>query len=79
MNFYEQEMRQMFGDTDIILTDYGYHVMFFDDFCEMTYRDLLIDSELRDDATSAWMEDIVKNANVVLGNTSRMSTDRTIG
>ena len=67
------------GDTDIILTDYGYHVMFFDDFCEMTYRDLLIDSELRDDATSAWMEDIVKNANVVLGNTSRMNTDRTIG
>jgi len=66
------------GDTDIITSDYGYHVMYFEGFCEMTYRDLLIDSELRDDATSKWIEDIAKNTEVIVGNVSRLNTDRTM-
>lgn len=66
------------GDTDIILTDYGYHVMYFEGFCDMSYRDLLIDSELRDEATSEWIDDLAEAAEVVVGNTSRLNTDRTI-
>ena len=66
------------GDVEIITTDFGYHVMYFDSFCDMTYRDKLIDSNLRDDATTEWIEGIAKAADVVVGKTSRMHTDRTM-
>jgi len=66
------------GDTDIITTEYGYHVMYFDGFCDISYRDKLIDSDLRDDATAAWIEELAKAAEVVVGNVSRMNTDRTM-
>ena len=66
------------GDTEIIQTEYGIHIMYFDSFCDMTYRDLLIDSELRDAATSEWIDDIVEKAEVVVGKTNRLNTDRTM-
>jgi len=67
------------GDTGIILSDYGYHVMYFEGFCDMTYRDLLIDGELRNEATEKWANEIIENADVVVGDVSRLDTDRTIG
>ena len=66
------------GDVDIITTKYGYHVIYFDSFCDITYRDKLIDSELRSDATTSWIEELAKAAEVVVGNVSRMNTDRTM-
>ena len=67
------------GDTEVIMTEYGYHVMYFDSYCDITYRDQMIDSDLRDDATAEWIEDIAEAAEVVVGKTSRMNTDRTMG
>ncbi|MBO5892088.1 MAG: peptidylprolyl isomerase [Oscillospiraceae bacterium] len=66
------------GDTEIIKTEFGVHVMYFEGFCDMTYRDKLIDSELRDEATTAWIDEIVKNTEVIVGKTSRLHTDRTM-
>ncbi len=66
------------GDTEVILTEYGYHVMYFDSYCDMTYRDQMIDSDLRNDATSEWIDEIANAAEVVIGKTSRMNTDRTM-
>ena len=66
------------GDVEIIETEFGVHVMYFEGFCDMTYRDLLIDSDLRDAATADWIDEIVKNTEVVVGKTSRLYTDRTM-
>ena len=72
------DMDREVGDTDIILTEYGYHVMYFEGYCDMSYRDKMIDSDLRDNATTEWIEGIAKAAEVVIGKTSRLNTDRTM-
>lgn len=42
------------GDTGIIETEYGYHVMFYSSTDEMSYRDLLIDNDIRLEDTETW-------------------------
>ena len=66
------------GDTGIVLTDYGYHIMFFESFDEQTYRDYLIDQVLSTEASDKWAEEIIKDTDCVRGNLSRLDTDRTM-
>ena len=48
------------GDTGIVETEYGYHVMFFVGDSDMTYRDYQIETELRSAAVSAWYTETVE-------------------
>lgn len=63
------------GDTGIVETSYGYHVMYFVGDSDMNYRDYLIESELRSAELSDWYSETVEAINMVDGNTKYMSKD----
>ena len=44
------------GDTDIIQTDYGYHVMYFSGDNETTYRDYMVKNALLEKSITDWQE-----------------------
>lgn len=51
------------GDVEIIETEYGFHIMYYVSCNELSYRDLLIDNELRNDNYETWEKDtILKDA-----------------
>ncbi len=66
------------GDTGIVLTEYGYHIIYFESFAEQTYRDYMINIELCTEVSDKWAEEIVKGTDCVRGNLSRLDTDRTM-
>lgn len=49
------------GDTGIVETAYGYHVMYFCGFGP-TYRDYLVESTLRSNDYTAWQESVIGEA-----------------
>ena len=46
------------GDTGIVETEYGYHVMYYSCDDELTYRDLMIDYDLRIEDTEKWQKSL---------------------
>jgi len=67
------------GDTGIVETEYGYHIMYFVGDSEYTYRDYMISNDLTAAAVSEWYTSIVNNAVVTEGNTKYLSLDMVIG
>jgi len=63
------------GDTGVILTDYGYHVMFFASYDELTYRDYMITEDLRADDLNEWYNAIVEPVTYTLVNSKRIKMD----
>ena len=63
------------GDTGIVETEYGYHVMFFAGNAEQTYRDLLIENDLRNNDFTAWYTALTADITSEVGNTKYISTD----
>ena len=64
------------GDTGIVETSYGYHVMYYVETQENTYREYLIENHLRSEAADEWyvaLQDSYKAATKVL-DTSYVST-----
>lgn len=55
------------GDTGIVESNYGYHVMYFVGNAEQTYREHLIRSELETDTMNQWYSDLVEAVPVVDG------------
>ena len=66
------------GDTDVIETEYGYHVMYFVGYSEMSYRNYMIDSEMRDADHDKWYEEVLQTVTAELKNTSRMKLGLTL-
>ena len=48
------------GDTGIVETEYGYHVMYYVGASEQTYRNYMIENTLRTEAVNAWYTEIVE-------------------
>ena len=48
------------GDTGIVETKYGYHVMYYSSTDEMTYRDVLIEADLRKSDAEKWHDGLVE-------------------
>ena len=80
-NIYKGQMRDAFdawvydaarqpGDHGIVETDLGYHIMFFVEEQDNTYREFLIENTLRNQDTSKWYEELLKTVTVTEGNTS---------
>lgn len=44
------------GDVEIIETTYGYHIMYYVSCSELSYRDTMIDTEMKNEAYSEWEE-----------------------
>ena len=63
------------GDTNIIETEYGYHVMYFSGNTDYTYREYLITNDLADDDFTVWYTNLVDAVTMTEGNTKYVSTD----
>ena len=66
------------GDTAIVETEYGYHVMYFVGNSGMTYRDFMIESTLRNEDLTAWETGLIEAAELVVSNTKFVKTDLTL-
>lgn len=63
------------GDTGIIESPYGYHVMYYVGDSEMTYRDSMIYDEIKSETVSNWYSDILATAEVIEKDTSLLNKD----
>ncbi len=63
------------GDTGIVETNYGYHVMYFVGQSEETYREYLIQTDLETDAYNTWYNALVESVDMTVGDTSHIRTD----
>ena len=63
------------GDTGIVETEYGYHVMYFVGESDYTYRDYQIENELRSADASEWYTATVEAMTVTDGDFSYIATD----
>ena len=60
------EARQA-GDTGIVETEYGYHVMYYVGASEQTYRNYMIENALVTEAMETWYNDIVEAQTITDG------------
>ena len=63
------------GDTDIVETTYGFHVMYFVGNTDMTYRDFQIQNELRSEDVEVWHNDLLDALTVTDGSIDYIRTD----
>ena len=63
------------GDTGIVETTYGYHVMYFSGTTDQTYRDYLITNDLVSADMETWYNALLESYTVVNGDTSYMKKD----
>ena len=63
------------GDTGIVESDYGYHVMYFVGDSEQTYRDYQIENELRNNDLNTWYTEVVAAMTQTEGDTQYIRTD----
>ena len=67
------------GDTGIVETEYGYHIMYFVETNELFYRDQMIKSDLVNKDANDWRNELIEKATVVEGDLSRMEWDIVTG
>lgn len=63
------------GDTGIVETEYGYHVMYYVGENNQTYRNYLITNDLMNNAMNDWYTSLVENMPITNGDTSYMHKD----
>ncbi len=63
------------GDTGIVETNYGYHVMYFVGDAQQNYRDYLITNDLRNVDMNEWYTNLVDNAATTDGSTRYIRTN----
>ena len=63
------------GDTGIVETTYGYHVMYFVGAAQDTYREYLVKSDLASEDYSNWYNTLVDSLPMTVGDTSYMRTN----
>lgn len=63
------------GDTGIVETTYGYHVMYYVGTTGQTYRDYQIVNELISSDMEAWSQELLQSYTVTMGDTSYMRKD----
>ena len=63
------------GDAEVIKTQYGYHVMYYVGDDDLSYRDYMIENEMRDAAQEEWYKGIIDPVTPELADTSKMTLD----
>lgn len=63
------------GDTGIVETSYGYHVMYYCGEGTLSYRDMQLTQELTSRDMDTWYHDLIDSAVSEDGDTSRIRTD----
>jgi parvulin-like peptidyl-prolyl isomerase len=74
LNWSIAETRKV-GDTEVIESEYGYHVMYYVGASELNYRDMMISDDLRAADLQAWYEGIIGDAKAELVNDKFVKTD----
>ena len=67
------------GDTGIVETEYGFHVMYYSSTDPMTYRDYMIDTNMRAEDAENWHKELVEKIAFTEVNLSHMELDRVVG
>jgi parvulin-like peptidyl-prolyl isomerase len=67
------------GDTGLISTDYGYHVMYYVKANEQTFRDYMIENQIRADDMEAWKKALTEKVTVEEIDLSRMNWEYKFG
>ena len=67
------------GDTGIVESDYGYHIMFYVGDSDMTYREHLVTEALRNTDATAWYSELLDSATVTTLDTKYIRTDLVLG
>ena len=67
------------GDTGIVETEYGYHIMFYAGDSETTYRDFLISNELANNDYEDWYAALTGSVTADEGSFQYIRTDLTLG
>lgn len=67
------------GDTGIVETSYGYHVMYFCGNADITYRDYMITEDLRTADVSEWYNALIEAMTVTEGSSKYIRGDLTLG
>ncbi len=63
------------GDTGVIETEFGYHVMYYVGADETTYRDFMIENDIRTADQEEWYNGILEPVTTELKNTSKLRMD----
>lgn len=63
------------GDTGIVESSYGYHIMYFSGDADITYRDYMISEALRSTEVSEWYNALVEAMSMTEGNTKYIRKD----
>ena len=63
------------GDTGIIETEYGYHVMYFVGQGELSYRDGMISERIKEERIGTWYDEVLAIADIVEKDTSTLKKD----
>lgn len=63
------------GETGIIETEYGYHVMYFVGWSKLSYRDYMITEQLRDGDQKVWLQEILDNVEAEILDYSGLELD----
>ena len=66
------------GDTGIVETKHGYHVMYFEKEHDITYRDYMIQIDMANEDGMEWLEGIAKEMPATVVNLSGMPWDYTM-
>ena len=66
------------GDTGIVESSYGYHVMYFVGDSDVTYHDYLIETELRNADVNAWYEAATQALTITDGDAKYLKMDLVI-
>ena len=63
------------GDTGIVETEYGYHVMFYVGDSDITYRDYQIQNELRNADLTVWYNELINTMTITDGDSKYVMMD----
>ena len=63
------------GDTGVVESDYGYHVMYFSGNSETSYRDYMIEQELLTDYMTEFETQLIESNALTVKNTKYVQTD----
>ena len=66
------------GDTGVIESPYGYHVMYYVGDDEMSYRDYMITNEMRTADQEEWYNGLLDTVTTKVGDTSKMDLDQVL-
>lgn len=67
------------GDTGIVKTEHGYHVMYLESFSELSFRDYMIANQILSEDLEEWLSEIKEATPYTEVNLSRMDWDIALG